>query len=418
MGAARLGERLLRWLLGLAAGAGEPDLPQPLPAIPDVDWVRAAAAGDDPGANAAEVALVLLAIARDGDEAVRLAAVDALGAAEPRWWIALDEALRQRWWWVPRWARITAAALADADDLDLLRLALAGCHPDGHLREAAVAHLAGQDHPAAVALVAVRTCDWVRQVRDGARTVATSWFSPPADGSVLVTATPMALALRNRREGRWLAEQVERALYEAELAALEPLLSARDRKTRRAAYHAGIATGRLSLDRLTMAAAKEPDVPIRVMCARAAIATSTDPTRVRQLLTSRTALVRAEALYVMAATAPEVTLAALTDRHRLVRAVAQDAVRRGGGDPAHRYRDLIVQAPPVPAVIAGLGETGGGTDDAGLIRPWLSHPRARGRVEAIRALRRWGAIQSADLVTLLRDDSAAVVRQTVRVRLV
>ena len=105
------------------------------------------------------------------------------------------------------------------------------------------------------------------------------------------------------------------------------------------------------------------------------------------MLNSRTALVRAEALRATAATAPAATLAALTDRHRQVRAVAQDAVRHGGGDPAVRYRNLIMQSPPTPAVIAGLGETGG-TDDAVLVRPWLAHPRARGRVEAIRALRR------------------------------
>jgi hypothetical protein len=113
------------------------------------------------------------------------------------------------------------------------------------------------------------------------------------------------------------------------------------------------------------------------MCARALIATSTDTTRVRQLLTSRTALVRAEALRAMPATAPQVALAVLTDRHRLVRAVAQDAVRRAGGDPAVRHRDLIAQSPPAPAVIAGLGETGD-THDAALIRPWLSHPKRAG----------------------------------------
>jgi len=412
VGSARVGKRLRRWLLGLAARAGEQDLPEPLPAVPAVDWVRAAAAGDDRGVSTAEVALVLLAVARDGDEPVRMAAVDALGAAEPRWWIELDEALRHRWWWVPRWSRVTAASLADTVGLDLLRLVLAGCHPDGHLREAAIACLADQDHPAAVALVALRACDWVRQVRDRARAAAATWFPAPPGGSVLVTATPMALALRDRREGGWLAERAERALYEVDLPALEPLLSARDRKTRRAAYRAGIATGRLSVDRLTVAAAKEPDVPIRVMCARAVISTSTDPNQVRGLLTSRTALVRAEALRVMAATAPAAALAALTDRHRLVRAVAREALRRSGGDPAVRYRDLIAHTPPAPAVIAGLGETGG-TDDAALVRPWLAHPRARGRVEAIRALRRWTAIEPADLVALLRDDSAAVTRQAV-----
>jgi hypothetical protein len=411
VGSAPVGKRLWRWLGGLATSAGDRDLPEPLPALPAVDWLRVAFAGGDSGVSAAEVAPALLAVARDGDEAIRRAAVDALAAAEAQWWLALDEALRHRWWWVPRWSRVTAAALADGAGLDLLRLVVAGCHPDGHLREAAVAYLAGQNHPAAVAVVALRASDWVVQVRDRARMVSARWFSAPPDGVALVMAAQMALALRARREGGWLAAQVERALRDLALPALEPLLSARDRRTRRAAYRAGIAAGRLGVDRLMATAARDPDVPIRDLCARAVIATSADLSQVRELLTSPTALVRAEALRAVTASgAVGAATTALTDRHRLVRAVAQEAVCRGGADPAAHYRRLMAPSPPAPAVIAGLGETGG-ANDAALVRPWLSHPRARGRVEAIRALRRWGAVRPVDLVALLHDDSAAVTRQ-------
>jgi hypothetical protein len=104
--------------------------------------------------------------------------------------------------------------------------------------------------------------------------------------------------------------------------------------------------------------------------------------------------------------------AALPDRHPLVREIAQAAVRRVGSDPADRYRWLAAQVPPEPSVIAGLGETGR-PDDADVVARWLSHPRARGRVEAIRALRRLGVMGPAVLVPLLRDESAAVTRQAV-----
>lgn len=176
MGSAPVGERLRRWLLGRAARAVEPDLPEPLPAVPDIEWLCAAAAGGDPAVSAAEMALVLLAVARDGDELARVAAVDALSAAEPCWWVALDEALRNRWWWVPRWSRATAEALADGAGLDLLRLVLAGCHLDGRIREAVVTYLADQDHSAAVAVVALRASDWVAQVRDRARMASATWL--------------------------------------------------------------------------------------------------------------------------------------------------------------------------------------------------------------------------------------------------
>ncbi|MEH1166458.1 hypothetical protein V6V47_13825 [Micromonospora sp. CPCC 205539] len=104
--------------------------------------------------------------------------------------------------------------------------------------------------------------------------------------------------------------------------------------------------------------------------------------------------------------------AALPDRHPLVRAIAQAGLRRSGADPAEFYRLLARRELPVPGVIAGLGETGG-VEDAGLVRRWLAHPRARGRVEAVRALRRLGVTRSAELVPLLRDESGAVTRQVV-----
>lgn len=171
-----------------------------------------------------------------------------------------------------------------------------------------------------------------------------------------------------------------------------------------------------------MAAVRDHDVLIRTMCARAAVTAAmahpaadseADSGQLRALLASRTALVRAEALHALTVRGDRaVAEAALTDRHRLVRRTAQAALRRAGSDPAESYRRLAAQVPPEPSVIAGLGETGG-PDDAGIVARWLSHPRARGRVEAIRALRRLGKLGAAALVPLLRDESAAVTRQVV-----
>jgi HEAT repeat protein len=148
------------------------------------------------------------------------------------------------------------------------------------------------------------------------------------------------------------------------------------------------------------------------MCAWAAV-TAADPEQLHALLASRTALVRAEALHALIVRGDlAVAEAALTDRHPLVREVAQAALRRAGSDPAEHYRRLAAQVPLEPSVIAGLGETGG-PDDADVVSRWLSHPRARGRVEAIRALRRLGMMGTAVVVPLLHDESASVTRQAV-----
>ncbi|MGC4868203.1 hypothetical protein ACLQ3B_22545 [Micromonospora sp. DT53] len=383
-----------------------------LPQLPAVEWVRAGAGGADRSVGPAEFSAVLLTVARDAEPGLRAAVVDALGSAEARWWLAVDDALRERWWSAPRWSRSLAAELADGE-VEVLRLVVAGCHRDGRIREAAVVHLAEHAHPAALAVLALRTADWVPEVRQRARAAVDGWLRS-SRGS-LTQLTEMAFALRGRGQGAWLAERVEGVLRDLPLDGLEPLLTARDRRTRRAAYRAAMTGGLLSVRRLITAAMTDDDLPIRSLCARGAVQAATGPAQLRGLLVSRTALVRAEALQAVTAVGDlGAAEAALPDRHPLVRAIAQDRLRGSGADPAGSYRLLARREPPAPGVLAGLGETGG-VEDAGLVRRWLAHPRARGRVEAVRALRRLGVTRSADLVPLLGDESGAVTRQVVAV---
>lgn len=339
-------------------------------------------------------------------------AVEALSQGDARWWITLDEALRQRWWWVPQWSRELTGALADGD-VDDLCLFVAGCHHDGRIREASVAHLAGRPSAATVAVLALRTGDWVVQVRERARAAVEPRLADGLDAASLGAAAELAFTLAQRREGGWLADRIDQLLLGLPADALGALLHARDRRTRRAAYRAGIAAGQLGLAQLARAAIRDSDLPIRAMCARAVVDAAPDPTVIRDLLRSRTALVRAEALHTLTANGDlAVAETALADRHPLVRTTAQAALRRAGIDPAARYRALIAQTPPTPGAIAGLAETGT-AGDTPLIVPHLSHPRLRGRVEAIRALRRLGATDPGELIPLLRDPSGAVTRQAV-----
>ncbi len=402
-------EPLRSWLRTVADGPGVPDY---LPELAAPGRLHATASGADLDAGPAESATALLTLARDGDLAARGAALDALGEAAVNWWLALDEALRQRWWWAPHWSRRIAADLVDGD-LDTLRLVVAGCHHDGRIREAAVVRLAEQRHPVAVAVLALRACDRVAEVRQVARTAMTGWSSPP-DGPAFTLFAELAFALGARREGAWLAERVDGMLLDLPAPRLELLLVARDRRVRRAAFRAAIAAGQLDQDRLIEAAIREQDPLIRMKCARVAVAAA-DAGQLRALLASRTALVRAEALRALIARGDlAVAEAALTDRHPLVRGVAQSALRRAGVEPSEHYRRLAAQTTPAPSVIAGLGETGR-SDDGEVVMRWLSHPQARGRVEAIRAWRRLGVTRPASLVPMLHDESAAVTRQAVAI---
>jgi hypothetical protein len=258
--------------------------------------------------------------------------------------------------------------------------------------------------------------NWVQEVRDRARVSIEARLSA-RDGAVLVAAAAIGLLLRERQEGIWLAEVIRDRLRNGTKEELNAALTAKDWRTRRAAYAAAIEGGRLDLHQLLQAAARDSDMPVRTLCAQAAVARALGDgatSDLQPLLLSRTALVRAEAVAALAQagdTAP--ASSALTDRSPIVRWSAQVAVRRAGISPLDRYRELVFADPPSPAVLAGLGETGDDSD-AVVIGRWLSHPAARGRAEAVRALRKLGAATPERVGHMLTDDSAAVTRQVTK----
>jgi hypothetical protein len=411
-----LGQQLLRqlrrhrWGLGTVPDSDGDQLPHPVSAERLRQAASAAASGRAEGRE--EFALLLLAVDRVGEAGLLAEAEQVLRRAEPRLWLALDAVTRRSWWHVPGWWAAAVERVAVGEP-GLVGLVVASFHPDGYVREAAVARLGELDEPLTAAPLALRAADWVPQVRDRARLTLERGLADPS-GATLVAAAPVALALRERREGRWLAEHIQTMLRQGPTAVLEAALGARDWRTRRAAYAAALAMGRLDLSQLLDAAERDSDLPTRVRCAQAAVtaavAGGTIDT-VRRLLASGTAAVRAEVVLVLAGAgdvAPAV--AALADRNRMVRAVAQAAVRRAGSDPAEWYRRHASDAPPDPGLIAGLGETGG-SQDVGLVMAWLAHPLPRGRAEAVRALRRLGAASPDTVGELLDDPAASVTRQ-------
>lgn len=116
-------------------------------------WGRLCAAAE------AEGLLRELRGAADDEEAAydRAAALKALAAAPPRLWLLLDRA-----------ARVQEGTPPAPGDSELLRLLLAAMDRDGRIRQAAVEELAVHGGPLVASALALRTADWVDQVRDRA----------------------------------------------------------------------------------------------------------------------------------------------------------------------------------------------------------------------------------------------------------
>ncbi|WP_156892949.1 HEAT repeat domain-containing protein [Actinokineospora enzanensis] len=356
--------------------------------------------------GAADELITVLFSASHGAQAART-----LLAASPSALVEVDFAVRRRSW--PGAAAIDTVrdSVRSGAVPPLAHLIIAGCHRDGHVRQSAVAAL-----DEALPLLALRAADWVPQVREQARSSCLRHLDR-APAEAFTALAPMAFAVRRRRHGGELATTLDALLRDGPPDVLAAGLSITDHRVRRAAYTAGIEMGRLGLDRLLRGAASDRDTRIRLRCADAAVRTARatgDLTVPRLLLTSGSAAARAEAVHMLALAGDvEPALAALTDRVAIVRATGQAALRRAGADSAGRYRAMLAERTPAPAVIAGLGETGTPAD-ADLLLPWLSHPGPRGRVETIRALCRWDRVSVDLLLPLLVDPAAAVTRQATR----
>lgn len=409
-----LGLQLLARLKRQRKPAATPE--DDLPATPTVSELEQAVEAARAGRVEECARLSLLLLACDADPVggdVARSAVTMLADADPELWRNLDLATRRSWWNAPVWAGSAKDRVAGGR-AGLLSLVVASFHPCGFVREAATARLAELPGPAAAQALALRAGDWVPQVRDRAREGLERRLTS-VDG--LLAAGPLAVMLAGRVHGRWLVERVEAAMTALADVDLARLRAASDWRVRRAAYRVALAGQRLDVGELVRTAERDGDLVVRISCAQAAIraaAAAGDLDQVRPLLASGTAAVRSEAVVAFGrAGDTAAAVAALPDRSPLVREVAQAAARRAGHDPALLYRELVAAAsPPDPCAVAGLGETGD-TGDVELVRASLTHPRPRGRVEAVRALRRLDAVDIDTMVSMLEDPSGAVTRQVV-----
>jgi len=405
-----LGQHLLKRFLGRPLPA-QPDALPPAPSVSELDGLFAAAVTGRTE-DSERLAFALLSVDREGPTELQAAAVMALRQTDPRVWTTLDVAARRSWWHAPAWSRAVMQLLAEGEP-GTLTLVIASCHHDGYVREAAVARLAEMDDTAAVPALALRAADWVNEVRSRAR-LALEQQLERSPATTIGIATPVALALGDKDRGRWLTGRLRDFLRTADDDVLATVRTVSDGRARREGFAASIQRNVLPFDELIHKAGTEHDLPIRRMCARAAVSIAQANDRrdaLRPLLQSGTASVRADVLDALGDTTA--AQSALTDANPLVRAVAQAITRRGGLDVRAFYIEMISTGRPTAGAVAGVGEVGG-SDDAQLVLPLLGHATPPVRAEAVRTLRRLEQATADVLFPMLNDASGRVVQQVAR----
>ena len=187
-----LGRHLLR---KLGRAQSEAPKPQPvkedqLPPAPSVAELRSLglAAVSETARARDEFASALLAVDKANSRELRQAAIAVLEQIDARAWLALDVTARKSWWFAPAWSYVVRSRLAESE-ATALTLVLASFHPDGHIREAAVARMGELDDAVVAKALALRCADWVDQVQAKARLVVEQRPADPT-GAALVAVRP------------------------------------------------------------------------------------------------------------------------------------------------------------------------------------------------------------------------------------
>ena len=383
----------------------------PLPGAVRRAVQRALAGGKGDAESAGRL---LMSVSADVGDGVLGEVDEVLVGADPGFWLALEGARDWLCWDQPG-TSYQEPTSADS----VASLGVKAVFADGRVRERAVRLLAGSGSLAVLPILGLRAADWASQVREVARDAIVRRLDDDVDAAALVVVAPMALLLGQRRRGKWLAEEVAgRLAGDSARGAATRLLGSANLQLRRAAYQALAEAGALGLERAVQAALDDRDILIRSRCAEyaAGLALDADSTPlIRQMLSSRTPLVRVQALAALNRLGEfDAIQDALADRSGLVRGTARFYLKPRGIDFAEVYRGQLGRGAGtvMPGAVAGLAEVGTAAD-AGVIAPRLSDPRVKVRVQAIRAFQILApAIDVEQMLAFIEDDlSSAVVRQ-------
>jgi hypothetical protein len=366
--------------------------------VPDV--VRAVVARRD-GRDLRDLLRVVLGSDTGAaDEAAAAIGVylDRLG---PRELVALDEAMRQRYWWAaqPGEREISPGDVPQLRAHGAPVLGLASFHTSGYVRAAAVRELDTTTGGAELPYLLLRLNDWVEPVRDAAYAAIRARL---VDGYAPHFIRHLWLLGRLEHCGRAdhaaLLGIVEAHLVSTDSRpALREALGTPDRWLRRSCYRLLLDSAPEGGAEIVQRALRDEDAMIRLRAIRAADAVL-GLDRLHGVLPAASRdpamPVRREALALWVRYFPDeaepVLREALFDTHAAVRAVARFDLRRAG---FAAFRETYLAAldgltgSRLKAALFGLGEMGS-AEDAARVAGFLSHPAAGVRRAAVVALAR------------------------------
>ncbi|MFE9606330.1 hypothetical protein [Streptomyces hokutonensis] len=343
---------------------------------------------------------------------------DVLDVRDPRAWVGLDTGARVDEFYCPPgvvpWERTAGGrefseVLRGPGPLTESQLALALCHRDGRIRQAALDRVTG--HPVLLPLVVLRCAEWAPPVRDRARQRLAESLDALTAGSL----APMILLVGRRNRADFAVRLLDETLRRAPRDRIITLCSSADRAVRRYAYRLAVEDGLLSPAELARAAARDTDTVVQTFCADAALAAVAKGGAYDEvfgpLLGARSPRVRSAGVTVLRpAGRTGLAVGFLADRAAVVRACARYVVRRDGVDPLPLYRAWCATSEPVPGAVIGLAECGGRAD-AELLWTLVGHPTGAVRAQAVAGLRVLDVADVRRLWPLLDDPAAGVVRE-------
>lgn len=312
-----------------------------------------------------------------------------LAGFDGRMWLIVDGAARAFTWGSGTPVSGTKGWLSEsvAEPTGFV-VAVTSWHADGRIRQRATRLLGDQGGPLRAAALAVRTLDFVPQVREEAMRALLPRLGPdvaePVLGVLLAgrerkyAGTALATALGTLRQQMSLPDLVLNLLPSGQLT------------VRRWAYATGHEHGLLSSEQLRGAVRSERDQLVRARCARW-LAETGDPAALRDLLATRFVHARLDALTLISDDDLDThtLLPLLADRAPRVRETARWRAGRRGVDVAGWYRQQLTSVTSAPSFVAacleGLASVGG-ADDVEIAQAALADGSPTVRVAAVTAV--------------------------------
>lgn len=334
-----------------------------------------------------------------------------------------DQEVRRRTFtdptWFPQRGRVgpgDVATLAARSGQPALVGMVLSMSANGFVRQAAVALLAYSDSEAVLPFLALRSADWVEQVRTPAAQALEARFEKTGIEALIALAPVLEpMAAPGARWASISAAYLDRIAARATEADLARAVSQADIQAKRWCARLLVRRGSAAAH-LDVALGQSDQLTSRIIGEAAVEERPSDTTVLGALAASPVGSLRALALHRFQAsddpTAMALSDASLIDSSPMVRFLAQRFLDRRGVDVRARYRELLDRD---PGAVAGFAEVAR-REDLDVVLPLLDHalPRVRSRATALYG--RLVGLEGFDrLLVAMEDPSPSVARAACRV---